>query len=161
MWTQPIFQFLSSLSPLRQLIVSERMNSKLRGACVRHNISSVWQGSTKWPEIANLSNVAAHLRGMRPVSTNTKDTLTLRINSKHLYFYSNSFLLYNYCTYKLIRIEYVSITNVYKYSSTYFIQNNLIKWSRLGRNRYGTNQNSQSNGNLKGAIFILIFLCSY
>ena len=51
------------------------------------------------------TTVAAHLRGMRLASTNIKDTLMLRIYSKHQYFYSNSKIFYNYCTYKRIPIE--------------------------------------------------------
>ena len=44
------------------------------------------------------------------------------------------------------RIEYVSITKIHLYSGTYSIRKNILQnWSRLGRNRYGTNQYSQSN----------------
>ena len=47
------------------------------------------------------------------------------------------------------RIEYVSITSAHKFSVTYFKRNTLLNWSRLGENRYGANQYSQSICNLK------------
>ena len=87
--------------------------------------------------------VAAHLRNMRPAPTSKKDTLMLRKSTntntnnqtpnyvfldyfQFLCTYTDTYLIriHNKCTYILIRI---------------YTEPN---WSRLGRNRYGTNEYS-------------------
>ena len=86
--------------------------------------------------------VAAHLRGMRPTLTSQKDTLMLRKNSNIIYFlldFNYNYIMYfNCCAYIRIRIQYVSLT-MHKYRLRIYTEPN---WSRLGRNRYGTNEYS-------------------
>ena len=53
--------------------------------------------------------VAAHLRGLRPAATSTRDTLMLRKNSNVMYFQSNSKLLLSYLFINIVqKYEYVS-----------------------------------------------------
>ena len=68
------------------------------------------------------------------------ETQTLLLPIRLLTNYTLTIL--NHFAYIRRRIDYVSITNAQKYSGAYFIRNNLLNWSRLGRNRFGANKYS-------------------
>ena len=110
-------------------------------------------------------NVSAHLRGMRPARTSGKDTLHSQRESPTIILIIKiltSYLLtiFSHFAYIRIQIQYVSITNIHKYSATYSIRNILLYWTRLGRNHYGTNKFFWSIVNLEVTVFILFYLFS-